>query len=675
MATSLRTRVFLLLAAILALLAAFVMIVSQRAVTDTVYQSEARNAANVLDLVTADVRERYRQLLREKIATVRGQRARLQAHGELIDTTLNTLARMADDDRLDPSRARALALDWVRSLEGIDGMTILVYDRNLQLLAGPPGAGALHLADLRDVKGEAFAASVFAHPAAERYAVYAAPGTDALQAGASSTQFGYFRHLASWDWAVAVTLPAGTVQATLAAKQAEIVAAVRATADRLTLAQRGFIFVFDDAGQILAAPAALSQALLGSPADAAGLLGRIEAATDAAPLAQLSHAAPNAPDMVWEIAATRVKPLGWYVASAVPRSDLLAPARTLLRQQGAVFLAALAIALALAWVFATRLVRPLNLLTAYARALPEAELTTPRPVPPEIAALPARHRDEVGRLAGTLLAMEDTLYRNVQRLMRQTSERERMESELSIARDIQLGLLPIALDADVSRQADLCASMTAAKEVGGDLYDYFLLADGRLCIVIGDVSGKGVPAALFMAITRTVIRSAANQEAEIGPLLQAINDRLSDHNPNLMFVTLFLGLLDLRDGTLDYANAGHPPPWLIVDGEVGLLAGRSGPACGIEPGWPYTAFSTRLPTGAMLLGYTDGITDAESPAGEHFGDERPARLLASLTGAPTSAQAVAALLEGVARFAAGAEQADDITLIALRHLAPPEESP
>ncbi|MBU4610650.1 SpoIIE family protein phosphatase [Achromobacter sp. GG226] len=663
---------FFLLAAILALLAAFVMLVSQRAVTSTVYQTEARGTTNVLDLVAADVRERYSQLLREKIVSIRGYRARLQAHGAIVEDTLATFAQLADESALGPIGARALALDWLRRLGENDGMEVFVYDRSLRVLAAESDAmrGA-SLAGLRDVKGEVFAPLLFARPGAERFAVYGWPPG----AQEASTQLGYFRHVPAWDWVVAVTLPADAVEAALAAKRGEIADAVNTTAQRLTLARSGFLFVFDDAGRLIAPPPAHGRALLGAADTPDGLLARIRAAATDAPLNQMPFSPPGDPNEVWEISATHVKALGWYVASAVPRSDLVAPARALLRQQGLVFLIALAIALALAWVFASRLVRPLNLLTAYARELPDGELTEPRPVPPAIAALPERHRDEVGRLARTILFMERSLHANVQRLMRQTSERERIESELSIARDIQLGLLPLKLEPHVTRHTDLFASMTAAKEVGGDLYDYFMLEDGRLCFVIGDVSGKGVPAALFMAITRTVIRSAAGQANRPGALMQMINDRLAENNPNLMFVTLFLGMLDLKTGALAYANAGHPPPWLIENSRVRLLTGRSGPACGIAPEWTYEEFATQLSPAALLMGYTDGITDAESTQGALYGDERPACLLAALPENTGSEAAIRALLEDVLRFAQDAEQADDITLIALRHLIPPEDAP
>ncbi|WP_170235404.1 SpoIIE family protein phosphatase [Verticiella sediminum] len=663
MTTSLRTRVFLLVAAILALLAAFVMLVSQRAVTDTVYQAEVRAARNVLELLATDVRARNRQLLREKIATVRTYRAGLEQYDELIDTTLARFVALARAGTLDDASARRSALDWVEGLPRGQGVQVMVYDRSLELLShADPRLHGASVQGLRDFKGEPFAAHPFRLGSPEHYAVYEWPPDDAQ----GQLHFGLFSYFAPWDWVVAVSMPAGTVEETVRRQREELTDTVAATAQSLALARSGFIFVFDGAGRIVVAPPAHGTALLAA-SNAQGEQVRSLLAADAERAAAgFTFAPADAPDAIWEVGGARINALDWYIAAAVPRSDLLQPAQRLLHTQGTIFLAMLGVALLLAWVFATRLIRPLNLLTAYARELPEQELLQHRPTPPEIEALPERHRDEVGRLAHTFLSMERQLRTNVRSLMQETTLRERIQSELSIARDIQLGLLPVALEPDTTRRVDLYASMVAAKEVGGDLYDYFLLADGRLCFVIGDVSGKGVPAALFMAITRTVVRAAAVQESTPGKLMEAINERLSENNPNLMFVTLFVGVLDLESGELAYANAGHPAPWLRENGAVRELAGRSGPACGIAPGMAYRQFQAVLAPGATLLGYTDGITEAENRDGVFYGEQRALDALAGLPPGADSASLAHALQQDVEHFAGGMEQADDITMIVVR---------
>lgn len=387
------------------------------------------------------------------------------------------------------------------------------------------------------------------------------------------------------------------------------------------------------------------------------------ARTSGQPLQVSLNAAGNA----WVIKALYHKPLGWTLVAAVPRHDLTAPAERLVNRLAALFLGLLALALLGAWLMAARITRPLDLLTRYARQLPEQDLTAPIEAPARIAALPSRHNDEVGRLASSFLFMQRKLGENVARLMRETSTRQRIESELNIAHDIQLGLLPFPLAGEIRARVDLCAVMRPAKEVGGDLYDYFELPDGRLCWTIGDVSGKGVPAALFMAITRTLIRATAEDETDPARILYRVNNRLAANNPNVMFVTLLLGVLDLATGDLAWANAGHPPPAVIAaDGAVRLLEGRSGPACGVQEDLPYLCLSARLAPGETLVGYTDGITEAMDPENRQYGEERMLPLLSAM---PDDAADLAKRLVGdVDAFAGEAEQFDDITLVVIRRL-------
>lgn len=661
--TSLRTRVFLLVAAILALVAAFVMLVSHRTVTDTVYRAEDRATSNMLHLVALDIDVRYRQLLREKISTVRGYRGQLEAYGNTVQDTLNTFERTTRSGALDPAAAQALAVQWLDTLAERSGLHILVYDDTQRVLnaAGTADHGR-NVATLHDIKGRTPATDVYTDSDNALFSVYRWPHA---VTGELDTHFGYFRLFSPWNWVVIVSTAADTIEEAVTQRRNEIVVATSETLGQLTLSRSGFIFLFSGAGALTVPPPGHATGLLSQRDQASGLslLEMLRAVSGPSHTGQATFASGGGSEQTWEIDARYIKPLDWYVASVVPRSDLLAPAYQLLRLQGAVFLAMLGLALLLAWFYASRLIRPLNLLTQYARTLPARDLTETHPVPDAIAALPDQHRDEVGRLATTILYMERQLVSNVQRLMAETSQRERIESELSIAREIQLGLLPVPLDPDVASRVDLHATMIAAKEVGGDLYDYFTMEDGRLCFAIGDVSGKGVPAALFMAITRTLIRTAARQENSAGAIMQAVNERLADHNPNMMFVTLFIGLLDLDSGELQYANAGHPLPWLLTAGVVTTLAGRSGPACGVAEGIPYREHTTVLTPGTLLVGYTDGVTEAADVHDALYGDERAVALLAGQPPSASGATVAQALHDDVVAFAGAAEQADDITLI------------
>src|SRR5690606_15646852 len=207
--------------------------------------------------------------------------------------------------------------------------------------------------------------------------------------------------------------------------------------------------------------------------------------------------------------------------------------------------------------------------------------------------------------------MDEQLREKVARLLEETSSRERLESELNIAQEIQQGLLPPDPDRILQAKVDLRATMVPAKEVGGDLYDYLILPDGRLLFAIGDVSDKGMPAALFMAGTCTLIRAIAETETNSAVIMTRINNPLAANNPNLMFGTLIVGVLDLSSGRLEWANAGHSPLCVLSpQGAIRLLDGRSGPACGVQEGLTYRLLSDHLAPGEILIGYTDGVTEA-----------------------------------------------------------------
>ena len=243
-----------------------------------------------------------------------------------------------------------------------------------------------------------------------------------------------------------------------------------------------------------------------------------------------------------------------------------------------------------------------------------------------------------------------------------------IQNELDVARTMQQTILPRRFPCEPEVQ--LYARMLPAKDVGGDFYDFFWLAPGLLGVVVADVSGKGVPAALFMAVARTLIRATAMTSDGPGACFRLVNNLLAEDNDTAMFVTVFYGVLDTASGELIYANAGHCPPCLVgPEGAVSLLPGTGGMALGVMEDMAFAEKTVIIQPGSKLLFYTDGVTEAFDPAESEFGE---ARLREGLAG--TNSQPVAAFVDGVVvaveRFAAGAPQADDLTCLAL-HFGPP----
>ena len=647
---SLRSKIFLLVVALLLAVAAFVMLTSQRNVTRTVMNSERHAVSNVMELVLRDAEARWGALLADKISTVRSGRRQLMQSGTVVAAALGTYADLAERGIMTPGAAKGMARAWINHLKLDDRRYAFVYDADFQVLAsGNPDMIDRDLSSLSDFKNRPLAQALLEESRTSGYgfAIYRWPPS--AQRGDGETRYAYFGYFRPWNWVFAISDSAQDVIEQIETRRAQLENSVRDTLSKMTLAQSGFIFIAADDGRMIVPP----------PEARAGLL---DAKDGGGKLRSLRFDGGDGP---WQIESARFAPLGWTVVAVVPESDLTAPAQELLNRQALIFVGMMLVALVCAWLVAARIVRPLETLTHYARLLPEQDLTAESAVPAHIAALPDKHKDEVGRLAASFLFMDRKLRENVARLMRETTARERFESELNIARAIQLGLLPVPLSPITREQIDLNAMMLPAKEVGGDLYDYFTLPDGRLCLAIGDVSDKGVPAALFMAVTRTLIRATAEDETDPALIMQKINNRLSENNPNMMFVTLLIGVLDMTTGELQWANAGHLPPAVVgADGVVRLLEGRSGPACGVQEDLTYRCLSTMLAPGEMLVGYTDGITEAVNPQNAQYGDPR---LLAVLSNPPVPAANLAKrLLEDVQAFADGAEQSDDITLIVIR---------
>lgn len=668
--TSLRSKIFLLVGLTLLMGAVVVMLVTQRDVTRTVVTSEELAVRNVLNLLITDSEARWGGLLTDKISTVRGARKQLVQLGDTVNSVLHMYAGQVDSGMLSATAAQGLARAWINTLPASHERYGFVFNRDLVTIAsGRPAMLGMDLSALKDFKGNELAASAYqaARTTGHSFAIYRWPMPGA--ASENELRYAYFGYFEPWDWTFAITDNASGIVSQFDQRRKEMEASIGDVLQSLRLAKSGFAFIVKSDNTLLSP----------LPAEHANLLNTLHAA-DKQTLHQMLGATPSNGTILtqrfaptqgsgpWYVSSAQFKPLGWTIVAAVPALDLTSAATQLRNRLALAFLLVLLVSLAIAWALSARLTRPLQQLSDFARALPEQDLGTASPIPAHITQLPSKQPDEVGRLAATFIFMDHQLREKIASLVRETSSRERFESELNIARDIQMGLLPIPLAAAVLQKVDLYATMIPAKEVGGDLYDYFLLPDGRLCFAIGDVSDKGVPAALFMAVTRTLIRASAEDETDPALLMERVNNRLSENNPNMMFVTLILGVLDLATGALEWANGGHPPPCLVqADGRLRLLEGRSGPACGVQEDLPYKKFTTRLEPNEILIGYTDGITEAVGPDGSQYGEERLYARLTGLQSANTLALANT-LLQDVSEFVRQTEQSDDITLIAAKRV-------
>ena len=286
-----------------------------------------------------------------------------------------------------------------------------------------------------------------------------------------------------------------------------------------------------------------------------------------------------------------------------------------------------------------------------------------------------RNLNFIGKIVGLLMIVGMLLLvfiifassRNLVKMVEMGNERERMESELNIARNIQMAMLPTRFPPFPDfTNLNAYGVVLPAKEVGGDLFDFYI-RDNQLLFCIGDVSGKGVPAAIVMAMTRSLFRSFTSYMSSPAQIVQQMNDSLGgEENKQNMFVTLFLGILNLSTGELKYCNAGHDAPILITANDRQVLSCNPNLPLGVLAGYEFREQTAMMETGDCLFLYTDGLTEAENSAHELFGEKRIMQTITPWTNDMTAKQQIEAMRAAVAAFVGDAQQSDDLTMFSFR---------
>ena len=322
------------------------------------------------------------------------------------------------------------------------------------------------------------------------------------------------------------------------------------------------------------------------------------------------------------------------------------------------------VGLASLFVFCTwaiyQMVKPLKEFTDSVVSIAEGNLDSP---------LPDIHsEDELLQLRNSFEYMQHSLKQHISDLQATTASKERLQSELKIAHDIQMGMIPTTFPH--RRDLDLFASMTPAKEVGGDLYDFIIEGD-ELFFIIGDVAGKGVPASLYMAVTRTLFRNLAGNYQSAANIVREMNHAIASTNDSYIFVTIFVGVLDMKTHHLTYCNAAHSAPVMIsAEGECSLLEVETNLPIGVEDRYRYNEQQVDFPPGSALLLYTDGLTEAMYSASDGsrklFGEHRVLHDVEKNNRA-SAIEVIDFLKQHVSVFADGTEQSDDLTMLFVRH--------
>ena len=358
------------------------------------------------------------------------------------------------------------------------------------------------------------------------------------------------------------------------------------------------------------------------------------------------------------------KPLGQTgcsMAIVCPESDIFGGFDRLRRTVMSIVFVGLLLMLYFFIRIITRELSPLRRLAHEAETIASGQFNTKLP--------DFERTDEIGQLSHSFGNMQQSLVKYIDELKDTTAQKASIESELQVASGIQMGMLPKTFPTYPDRDdVQLYASLTPAKEVGGDLFDFYF-RDEKLFFCIGDVSGKGVPASLFMAVTRAVFRTVSARESMPDRIMASLNQTMVDMNETNMFVTLFIGVLDLPTGRLHYCNAGHDAP-LLVGAGVGMLPCDSNIPVGVMDQWKYTLQESQIFTGTTIFLFTDGLTEAEDATHAQFRMERvndvAAHALADHQQEPR--QLIGVMTDAVHQFVGDAEQSDDLTLMAIQYI-------
>ena len=353
---------------------------------------------------------------------------------------------------------------------------------------------------------------------------------------------------------------------------------------------------------------------------------------------------------------TPFKTTGWSMAIVCPERDIFGSFNRLRRIVTGIALLGLLLLFFSCFRVIRSSMRPLSDLARQAEDIASGHFDT---VLPENTS-----PDELGTLSRSFADMQSSLVTYMDELTQATAKKVRIEGELQIARDIQMGMIPQVFPPfPEHREIDLYASMMPAREVGGDLYDYFI-QDRKLYFCIGDVSGKGVPASLFMTVARNLFRAAGRQGMPPAEIAHRINETLSDGNEQLMFVTMFIGAIDISTGDLDFCNCGHNPPVVLPrGGKPDFLSCKANTPLGASSDVTFEGEHVAGFKDTPLFLYTDGLNEAENPDHEEFGSDR---LLSVLSGPYTDAETVVKRMQAaVSEHVGEAEASDDMTMLCL----------
>lgn len=676
-----------------------------REVSREMVSAEERSARNILDLAWLNIRSEYRNLLFYEEKAIEARKREIRHLMSVMFGLFDRYHDQAVSHELTMEQARKRALECSLSIRYGNNDYFFIYDMDLNAIGHPDprirgrnmtwhqeksgiynvqvtrdivtkspdneGFEVVHWAKLKGQGKSSEAGEDEPAPAVAR------PSGDSLHEWEEVRKIIFAKLYPKWQWMVGTGVYIDDIDREVAAKRQAMLDGLRATLETMRIAKTGKVFIFDGNHELVVCPSSMEKEIrsVQPGSDREDLLRRM-AAVCGGPSNSLryswtsgDHEEPARGN--GKIAWIRYfEPLDWYIVATVSIDEIEEPAVELIEKYLLSALLILVAGIATSLILADRISSPLNYLSRIVHDLVSRGFADLQATATTLRKIGDGSRDEIRTLSRAFSEMVSALKQHISDLRETTAARERMESELRIARDIQMSMLPKDFSLfDIRKEVDLAAVVEPAREVGGDLYDFFFLEDGRLCILVGDVSGKGIPAALFMARSKALLRHTAMRGCAMAPdeILGSVNRELEEGNDMIMFLTAFLGILDVGTGEFVYSNAGHPAPLFFpASGGCRRCELPRGLALGIAREAVYSSVSIRLRPGDGLLLFTDGVTEAVDVSDSLFNEERLEQLLGGVSLSRNARNVVDMVLREVKEFSRDVPQADDITALCVR---------
>jgi len=669
----LKTKIIFLITSILIITAATIIYFTNKDIGKAMLDQQSMLSKNVLYLINLNIKGSYNNLVSDKINSVLRYKTVLKSHTDLTFKMVQQQIPYIEKKKLLPENAKKMIINLVNNSNNNKLGDLFIADANLKIIAHAHsdklkiGKDISKFTDLKKKTiAEALAPSFFD----ERPIINVYNWTDSDNK--VSKQLACFRKYKRWGWVIGSIINIDDIEIEAAKELDKIVETLKDTFSETKIAKTGFVFLFDHNKNVLAMTndklnikfATATNTYTGNIL----LDDMIKAVKGGS--GSLSYKTDTINNDNDEMIAylSFFKPLGWYVGVTVPVAEIKSPAKKIVSKLSSLIAIILFCSIIITGWIVSRISKPLNILSNYVKKFSSTDFTKEDKEKSLINKLQVKNNDEVGRLAESFIFMQKELRTNIRELIKTTAVNERIEGELNIAKEIQLGILPKVFPPfPDQKEIDIFASIEPAKEIGGDLYDFYYVGDDKFCFTIGDVSDKGVPAALMMVITKTLIKSAASKHSSPADIMMEVNNAIEDDNPRTMFVTLFIGILDIKTGRVTYSNGGHNPPVLIKnDGSTEYLKKISGPVVGAVGNIQYKELFIDLEKGDAVFLYTDGVTEAMNLDKQFYSDKR---LIEKITkNASASAEDIVTDIKSdIKRFVGKASQYDDIAMLMIKY--------